>query len=68
MPPPIRVRVASHGWEICAACTGYGCHKCHGMGEHPAVGGPRSVVAAPSTTAAANIVKRIVNQSKGNRS
>lgn len=45
MPPPIRVIKAGYGYQICQAidpltgkaCNGYGCSKCHGMGETPAV-------------------------------
>ena len=36
MPPPIRVVAAGFGYQICAACTGNGCHACKGMGEVPA--------------------------------
>ena len=35
MPAPIRVIKAGYGYEICPACSGYGCHVCKGMGEVP---------------------------------
>jgi len=77
MPNIIRVQIAGHGYQICPSCTGLGCHKCHGMGEVPAISGQKSAVRSqqspprslrpPCSNPALSVVKRIVNQAKNRK-